>query len=241
MGQFVSSIKDKARETGEQDAKLADDALNSLQDLARSRQKIFRLTVEKSSNANLEVPIKKIVHDKFIIKCGVESNPEGLKSTIDELIGAFSKKTSITEAIAKSLSLGLDTLFGNYSGSTSETSEYTISVTDNGAVYRIDYYLYSYRFTSESLTNYSKNVLLACLVVSSANVADLDRNSVKVIVSSKFPYETEEDKKVADAVVEDIMKAVHDKGFKPKESKDMEAAKAAEDALKKAISDAMNS
>ena len=68
-------------------------------------------------------------------------------------------------------------LFNNYSGSVSEKQEFVLSVGPLGGVYRIDYYMYSYRFQSKRLSEMVKNVLLVCYAISSVKVCPLPRPS----------------------------------------------------------------
>ena len=56
------------------------------------------------------------------------------------------------------LSFGLKAVLGSYSGQTSEKRGYFIILSDIGAIYRIDYYIYSFEYKSETLVKVAKNV-----------------------------------------------------------------------------------
>ena len=50
----------------------------------------------------------------------------------------------------------------------------------------MDYFIFTYTFTSTDLVNKSASLLACCVVESSADISNLDENTIRVIVSRAF-------------------------------------------------------
>jgi hypothetical protein len=65
-----------------------------------------------------------------------------------------------------------------------ETS--TISLDALGGISRLDYYIFTYTFTSTELVKKKTSLIACCVVESSAVVKDLDENTLRVIINRAF-------------------------------------------------------
>lgn len=177
MGQAISSIFGDPKK----DEQTAKDALNSLIELAKAKSVIFDEQILANASNILEIPIDKILIKDYVIQASVSSDAQNLAGAVKNTIGNFANGDFV-DGITDILKVGLNALFGNYSGSISEKQLYLISVGPLGGIFRIDYYMYSYKFQSETLSKYASNVVTVCYVVSSVKVENLDKNTLRDIV-----------------------------------------------------------
>lgn len=126
-----------------------------------------------------------------MIKCGVASSDAKLKDSVKSLIHDVASGDFV-DAICDTAGLAIDALLGNYAGNTSEKQLYKTCVGRFGGVKRIDFYLYSYEFTSDSLISITKNVVVCCMIVSSVNPASIDANTLRNVLEMNYPNETTE-------------------------------------------------
>ncbi|MCJ1465437.1 hypothetical protein MMC07_004055 [Pseudocyphellaria aurata] len=180
MGQAVSAVREVAKQQGDQAERTANDALNSLQDLAKTQVKLFTGEVKNNTDTT-KVAIEKIVAQEVIIKCGVETAGDKIANDIMESYHAFADSDT-AKGIGSVLSTGLDALFGNSSAQSNEVSKYFVTVGKMGYPYRVDMHLYAYQFTSETLIKVTKNVLAVSIVISSVKLTDLDDRTIGAMV-----------------------------------------------------------
>lgn len=179
MGQTIDLTKQEA-----EDEKEANDALNALVEMAEKNLELFEFQVKDSSDTH-RVQINKIITSGKLIQCQVEKNSEGLKGAVDGLLGNITNG-DFKGAITTVVGVGLDTLLSNYMGNISTHTSSTVSVGVLGNFYKIDYYMFSYQYTSDSLSNISKNVVCCAVIISSVKTEDLKRTDVDNILVMSF-------------------------------------------------------
>lgn len=200
MGVTPSAIKDQAKA----DENEANDALNSLQEMAAKNLELFLTKVKSLENDKLEIPIRKIIANTQTIQCNVAQSADGLKNTISSVIGDIATGDFLA-AITKTIGFGIDALLGNYQGNISKKEDYIISVSPLSGFYRIDYFFWSYQYTSQSLIKVVKNVVCVAVIISSVKTSELDDNTLRVIIGSKFGgLPIEEQKKIYNEAVNAI-------------------------------------
>jgi hypothetical protein len=202
MGQTISSIIGDPKK----DEETAKDALNSLMELAKAKSIIFNEQILASKSNNMEIPINKILIKDYTIKASVSSDSKNLADSVKSTIGNFANGDFV-DGITDVLKVGLNALFGNFSGSTSEKQLYLISVGPLGGIFRIDYYMYSYRFQSKTLRDYASNVVTVSYVVSSVETKDLDLNTLIDIVQICYSgIDVEKQKTILEMLKKEIIK-----------------------------------
>ena len=146
MGETLSKAREVATVSNDNDKKLADDAINSLMDMASLQHDVFDAKFRAQANGadRMLVPADKIVYTTQSIYACKEADATATKKAVSGIIGNFASGDFL-EGITSTISTGLDLLLGSYSGSKSERTDYLISVGPLGGVYRLDYFFYAYR------------------------------------------------------------------------------------------------
>lgn len=116
MGASISSVVDSIENNVEKE-KLANDAMNSLVELAKMQVQAFELAVRSQSDTQT-IPIDKILEKDNIIQCNVSNNPADIASMIQDTFSSFITG-DILDGISKLIGNGLKLLFGSYSGNSS--------------------------------------------------------------------------------------------------------------------------
>ena len=184
MGQSVSQVKEQAKKDSAEAEKQANDALNALLEMAKNNLKLFETQVEENADLH-HVQINKILKSAKLIKCSVETNTKNIQNEVKGLLGDIANGHFLS-AISGVVGTGLDVLFGNYSGNTSEVTSSTVSVGVLGNFSKVDYYMYSYQYTSQALLKVAKNVVCVAVVVSSVKVDTLDKTDVDNLLVLSF-------------------------------------------------------
>lgn len=97
-------------------------------------------------------------------------------------------------------------LLGEKAGKSSLRRGYFISVSDTGAILRIDYNIYSKQVTGSRLITVTKNIFLYTYVISSADLRNLQSNDLAAAVELSFGKLTKDDKNDLIAVLEEKLK-----------------------------------
>lgn len=116
MGQSVSSTID-ALENNAQKEKLANDAMNSLIELAKMQVREFELAVRSTSDKQM-VPVDKILGSDKIIQCNISSEPSKVEDMISNTFTSFITG-DVLGGVSKLVANGIKLLLGSYSGSSS--------------------------------------------------------------------------------------------------------------------------
>eukprot|EP01084_Bolivina_argentea_P143003 251193_1 len=112
MGNPISTVKAEAAKINAEDEKEANDALNSLMQVAKKNLQLFYAEV-KSDKDKSEIPIDKIIKHFSLIQCGVTKDAQKLKDTITGILSDISNGKFL-DGISKAVDIGLDLLLGNY-------------------------------------------------------------------------------------------------------------------------------
>jgi len=194
MGQLLSNITAYQDTSSKQDGQLANDALKSLTDLAEAQSDLFYSKITNSSFDAKMIPIDKVIQRDTIMRANVSKSGDNLTDGVKEIVGNFASK-QWGDGIANLLSVSLKALFGSYSGNTSKTQSYVVSVGALGGIFRIDYFIYSYRFQSETLLKVASDILLIDVVVSSVDINTINDNTLITLVQKQFGDELIETQK----------------------------------------------
>ncbi|KDQ51043.1 hypothetical protein JAAARDRAFT_541243, partial [Jaapia argillacea MUCL 33604] len=183
MGSTISALK-KSLENPEQE-KEANDALNVLTQVAKTRIDTFYQRVISPQFDPGLVPISKVIYKYQYFQCGVSNNASDVSSAISDSLGAFISG-DVQKGVNTIVGSALGYLLGNYSANASSTTIYALTTGELGGLCRIDADFYSYEYTSKSLTSITKNVVVCSLVISSAKLDNLNLNDVTGIVQTLY-------------------------------------------------------
>ncbi|KAJ5319834.1 hypothetical protein N7508_000117 [Penicillium antarcticum] len=117
MGQMVSSVIDSIQNDAEKQ-KLANDALNQMEELGNQQVESFLLAVtNRAVDANL-IPVGQIMHQESIVRCGISTKPDDIGKEITDTFGSF-VKGDLAKGISSVVQDGLKALVGSYEGNKS--------------------------------------------------------------------------------------------------------------------------
>ncbi|KAI8623251.1 hypothetical protein F5Y19DRAFT_459071 [Xylariaceae sp. FL1651] len=202
MGQQVSALIDAFDNDAEKE-KLANDALNSLVELAKLQIAAFELAISNPNFDAKKIPIDQIISSDSIIQAKISNTPADIGKVINDTFSAFAEG-HVADGIAKLVNSGLTLLLGSYSANTSTRDTYVITTGDLGGVFRIDMHFFAYRFTSTQLKESVKEVLAVSIVISSADLSTVSDNTLRVIVQQTYSESTKDEQT---AIYEQLKKA----------------------------------
>jgi len=180
MGNTIDDSKTHAENKEE-----ANDTLNSMMRIANQNLKLFESVVTSANDQNL-VKIDKILAKRSIIRCGVSKDGGDLGGEISGILGDF-VSGDFLGGISNTINLAMQVVLSSYAGNESETEGFVVSVGALGGFYKVDYYMYSYQFTSEALQKITENVCCCAVYISSIHTDDLTKNTVNTILQMAFP------------------------------------------------------
>ncbi|KAG8740580.1 hypothetical protein FRC11_000186 [Ceratobasidium sp. 423] len=122
-----------------------------------------------------------------------------VKNQIERIDDAKEKEQKIKEALENTRLMASDQLealnqrirvigkrLGESSGSCQLQTRYIISIDPLGGISRLDALFFVYNFSSEGLMKTTKSVVAACVVKFSADVREVDDNTLRVLVNQYF-------------------------------------------------------
>jgi len=166
-------------------ARDAKETLDRLEDMAQDRIDLFYEKIGHDDWDKHLIPINKVLNKYTYV--GVTAEEEDLIWTqeVREAVQEFSVGpiadglcSVATNTIIKMLSSG--------AGRRQTTQRYAISIDWLGGISRLDYYIFTYSFCSTELARKKASVIACCVVESSANIKDIDANTLRVIISRAF-------------------------------------------------------
>ncbi|KAL1842721.1 hypothetical protein VTJ49DRAFT_4359 [Mycothermus thermophilus] len=189
IGAAISSFIDTVDQQDEK-KKTANDALNSLMDLCDVKSKAFfdEIVSKTASEGARLLPIDKVTAKDYQTYCNFSKGAESTAQEINNAIGSF-VKGEILKGLTTTITSEIQRLIGSVSANKSERRGYVIAVGHLGGVYRVDYFLYYYKFTSQAITSVCQEVLLQCWAISSVDVKQLNANTLDVILQQGYTQE----------------------------------------------------
>lgn len=184
MGQAASAVRAAAKSTNGENEKMVNDSLNAMGSLAREKMKNFRLKVTSNSDTH-EVPVDKLISTNYMICCSVSEDDKNIKQTVTDLCGNI-VSGKFLDALVAGANAMISALFGSTTGNESEYNSYKISVGNLGGIVRLDAYLYMYKFSSETMINLTKNVVVVCVAASSVDPTALDVATLRVAIQQTY-------------------------------------------------------
>ncbi|CAE6463196.1 unnamed protein product [Rhizoctonia solani] len=186
MGAAISEVKnqieriDGAKEK-EQEIK---EALENMRLMASDQLEAFNQRIRNRDADTHLIPISKILSSFEYIQC-TTSSANTIGPGIKDAVKDFSTGP-VADGIANLASSVIGKLLGESSGSRQLQTRYIISIDPLGGISRLDALFFVYNFSSEGLMKTAKSVVAACVVKSSADVREVDDNTLRVLVNQCF-------------------------------------------------------
>ncbi|KAI9663306.1 MAG: hypothetical protein M1831_002590 [Alyxoria varia] len=214
MGAILSKVIDA--QNGGEKALQANDVLNSLNELTQTKLDLFYNQVTNTHFDDNLLPIHKVIARESWIYAQTEDSPLNVSAIIDTTARSFANGET-ANGVGTIIQSVLNTAFGVSRASTQSKKIYAISVGDLAGIQRVDIDIFAYQFTSQALTNITRGVQGATVVLSSVNTTGLDKNDLRVIVQATFasvPIEQQQ------AILDQLFKAYDEQRLVTNETRD---------------------
>lgn len=202
MGQTLSAVQGTLKGTTDANAKAAEEALKAVQDLAESQLELFYAKITSDSYDTKVIPIDKIIDKQMYIYAHTSQAPENTETIIADVGKSFADgKTA--KGVGKIIDKTLDVLLGQAEAGMNKQQKYAITCGDLGNLLRLDILIFSYGFKSAAIINTASSVKAALVVVSSAKIDDLNRNTLAGIVNQTY---SDSEKNVREDILDELDK-----------------------------------
>lgn len=184
MGQAASVVRAAAKSTNGENEKMVNDSLNAMGSLAKEKMKNFRLTLTANADTH-EIPVDKLISTSYMICCSVSEDDKNIKQVVTDLCGNI-VGGKFLDALIVGASAMISALFGSTTGNESEYTTEKLSVGYLGGLLKFKAYMYMYKFTSETMINLTKNIVVICVAACSVNPTDLDVATLRVAIQQTY-------------------------------------------------------
>ncbi|KAK4211497.1 hypothetical protein QBC37DRAFT_426769 [Rhypophila decipiens] len=186
MGAAVSAIRDQIDKIDDAKGKEAEikEALENMRQTAQDLLDGFNERIRNRDHDTHLIPISKILNHFEYIQC-TSANKDNIGPAIKDAVKDFSTGP-VADGIANLASSVIGKLLGESGGSRQMQTRYTISIDPLGGISRLDTLFFCYNFESEGLKKTAKSVVACCVVKSSADVKEVDDNTLRVLVNQCF-------------------------------------------------------
>jgi len=166
-------------------ARDAKETLDRLEEMAHDRIDMFYDKIGHDDRDRLLIPIDKVLNKFTYIGARVEE---------DDVLWVQQVNTAVNEfavgPVAEGLSLlatnTIIRLLNSNAGQRQTVEGYAISIDWLGGISRLDYYFFVYTFCSSELVKKKTSLIAVCVVESSAEIKDIDDNTLRVIIARAF-------------------------------------------------------
>lgn len=185
MGNTLAPMQKDLAGIDNDTARDAKETLDRLEEMAQDRIDMFYDKIGHSDWDKLLIPINKVLNKYTYIGVAVEESDLWIQE-VDVAVKEFSMGPVADGLCAVATTTIVKMLSSSY-GRRQTTQRYAISIDWLGGISRLDYYILTYTFASSHFGKSKKTSLIACCVVeSSADVRDIDSNTLRVIISRAF-------------------------------------------------------
>ncbi|KAL1615221.1 hypothetical protein SLS54_009152 [Diplodia seriata] len=160
------------------------ETLSNLENMANSTLDHFNARILNRAGDAAEIPIDKIVSKTRFIRA-YSSTPEKIPDEIHSCIKAFASGPMGTE-IKEIAENAAQQLAGTSPGQRAVIEQSAITLDEIMGLCRLDVCFFSYIVKTKSVAETCQVVLACCVAVSSVAVADIEENTLRVIVRNSF-------------------------------------------------------
>ncbi|KAL8853316.1 MAG: hypothetical protein Q9221_001792 [Calogaya cf. arnoldii] len=197
---MCSIVQDAIKKFENQDEKekLASDSLNATMELAEQQKEAFYLKVTNSNVDTKKIPIGQILYSDYLVRCDVSSGTGNVGAIIKKSYKQFTSG-AIADGIAEVLegqhfeARDLVSPSKCRKRKSPLIAHSTITTGALGGIQRVDISLYAYQFSAKQLTEITKNVVSAVVIVSSVDADKVTEASIRVLVQNQFPADKQQE------------------------------------------------
>ncbi|KAJ7608775.1 hypothetical protein FB45DRAFT_1039443 [Roridomyces roridus] len=180
MGSSISSVVKEQGNGLKLDAQ-AQEELNALLTKVGLKYDDF-VKQMKSTADNTLIPISKILSSGHVVHAKVTQTGENVKNAVSSSKVTAFAKGDILDGVFAIVNAGVESVLGDVAADQSEHRTYAITCGEFGGIMRIDIDIVCYTFTSTALAAVTNNVISAAYVVSSVDMSQLDKDTIRDIV-----------------------------------------------------------
>ncbi|KAI9766339.1 MAG: hypothetical protein M1840_006603 [Geoglossum simile] len=186
MGAAMSVIRDQIEKMDDAKGKENEvkEALENMRQTAQDLLDAFNERIRNRDHDTHLIPISKILSHFEYIQC-TTSKSNNIGPAIKDAVKDFSNGP-VADGIANLASSVIGKLLGETAGSRQLQQRYAISIDPLGGISRLDTLFFVYNFSSEGLQKTAKSVVACCVVKSSADIKEVDDNTLRVLVNQCF-------------------------------------------------------
>lgn len=165
-------------------ARDAKETLDRLEDMAQDRIELFYDKIGRDDCDKHLIQINKVLNKYTYIGVAVEEKDDWIHE-VREAVKEFSTGP-IADGLCSVATNTIIKMLGASAGKRQTTESYAISIDWLGGISRLDYYILTYNFCSTELVKKKTSLIACCVVESSANVKEIDCNTLRVLISRAF-------------------------------------------------------
>jgi len=184
MGNTLAPMQNQLSLADNDTARDAKETLDRLEDMAQDRIELF---YDKIGHADLDkhlIPINKVLNKYTYIGVAVEESDVWIQE-VREAVKEFAVGP-IADGLSSVATNIIIKMLGSSAGRRQTTQRYAIAIDWLGGISRLDYYIFTYTFCSTELVKKRTSLIACCVVESSADVRDIDSNTLRVLISRAF-------------------------------------------------------
>jgi len=185
----------------------AREMLDRLEDMAQDRIDLFCDRICHDDSDKHIIPIDKVLNKHTFIGVTTEEK-DGWIQDAKEAVKEFSAGP-VADGLSSVATSTITKMLRSNAGKRQVTQSSAISIDWLGGISRLDYYIFTYTFSSTELAKRKASLIACCVVESSANIEGLDTNTLRVIVSRAFRGGNISRTTLA-AIYAQLIKAIHD-------------------------------
>jgi len=184
MGNTLAPMQKDLTIIGSDTATDAKETLDRLEEMAQDRLELFYDKIGRDDCDKHLIPINKVLNKYTYIGVAVEERDDWVHE-VKEAVGEFSTGP-IADGLCSVATNTIIKMLGASAGKRQTTERYAISIDWLGGISRLDYYIFTYTFCSTELVKKKTSLIACCVVESSANVTEIDCNTLRVLISRAF-------------------------------------------------------
>ncbi|MCJ1412367.1 hypothetical protein MMC19_006461 [Ptychographa xylographoides] len=185
MGAAVSVVQDQVKQIDGAKEKEGEvkEALENMRQMAQDQLEMFSARIRNKDHDAHLIPISKILNIFEYIQCTTFSK-NNIRPAIKEAVSDFSHGP-VADGLANLALSIIGRLLGESSIIEADSGS-AISIDPLGGISRLDTFFFVYNFSSEGLIKTAKSVVACCIVMSSADVSQVDDKTLRVSIDQCF-------------------------------------------------------
>jgi len=184
MGNTLAPMQKELVLVNNDTARDAKETLDRLEEMAQDRIDLFYDKIGHDEYDKHLIPINKVLNKYTYIGVAVEETDVWIEE-VKEAVKEFSYGP-VADGLCSVATNTIIKMLGQSSGRRQTVQRYAISIDWLGGISRLDYFIFTYSFCSTELARKRASLIACCVVESSANVKEIDPNTLRVLISRAF-------------------------------------------------------